>query len=211
MFYKFTPLPLPRSNLWNLTAWKLHVSIPYDNVYKSFGQYNYMNQCWIIVNWTLSKEIPVSMESKYIILDPRKLFWNRCLQKDGHFVSASVWKRSCVSDVIINIAPVRIRNVLLIYKIREILCHKCDNDCPHFLIIYLFVINAKTFFINAIQQIACYQHYCIPWIVVYFRFPQWSHHFLLKCSSRARWVSHDLKILWKYASYEKNIQKLKFS
>ena len=102
MFYKFTPLPLPRSNLWNLTAWKLHVSIPYDNVNKSFGQYNYMNQCWIIVNWTISKEIPVSMESKYIILDPRKLFRNRCLQKDGHFVSASVWKRSCVSHNIPN-------------------------------------------------------------------------------------------------------------
>ena len=52
----------------------------------SLVQVNYLNQCWLIVNWTLGNKFQWNLNRNYIIFIQEKPFENVVCQNGGHFV-----------------------------------------------------------------------------------------------------------------------------
>ena len=47
---------------------------------------NYLNRCWLIVNWALGNKLRGIRIRKYKTIHPRKCVWNCRLRNGGHFV-----------------------------------------------------------------------------------------------------------------------------
>ena len=47
---------------------------------------HYLNQCWVIVNWTLRNKAQWNFNQSRKFFHSRKSIWNYCLWNDGHFV-----------------------------------------------------------------------------------------------------------------------------
>ena len=58
-----------------------------------YASSHYINQCWVIVNWTLRNKLQWNFDQKYEIFHSRKCIWKYRLQNGGHFVGGDPMMR----------------------------------------------------------------------------------------------------------------------
>ena len=120
---------------------------------------HYLNQCWVIVNWTLMNKLQWIFLAKYKTFHSRNCSWKYSLRNGGHFVQGEMSK----AKVIIQVCTPSI-NVLIFHNPCVPLYLKCDNMlfiiCSHICSIHIYIyINIKHTISRIFQKM--------------FRFPQY--------------------------------------